>query len=355
LFRKWGLPILSFFGLVLGIYMVHRGNQHPPTPPIPFEPPTPPYLTFIAGAGIIEAASENVPIGVPNGQIVETIFVQAGDYCKRGDPLFQLDTRVFKAQVDLAQAAIETSKAELHKLIEQPRPEEVPPLEFQTKAEESNWQKAKAHLGIYKDVQNPDAISKDEYQNALWDEQTTFNYFKQAESNLALKLAGAWIEDIMIASKAVIEKEKELAVASMQLDQTLIRAPFDGQVMQLKLYPGSFAQSYYDQPYYDAPMLLYGRTDPLHIRIQIDEEDCWRYVAGSPATAFVRGNSKLSTRLDFVRIEPYIVPKRRLTGDNGEQTDTRVFEVIYSFPKGNLPVYTGQMMDIYIEAPKNPL
>jgi HlyD family secretion protein len=355
LFRKWGLPIISFFGLVLGIYMVHRGNKQPPPPPIPFEPPTSPYKSFIAASGIIEASSENVPIGVSNGQVVETIFVKPGDICKSGDPLIQVDTRVFKAQLENAKAQVETAKAELEKLIKEPRPEEVPPLEFEMYAQEANWKKALAHLDIYKDVTNFDAISKDEYQNALYSEVAALNVFKQAKANLSLKLAGAWIEDIMIASKTVQEKETNVKVTEAQLDQTLIRAPFDGQVLQVKLYPGSFAQSYYVQPYYQASMILYGRIDPLHIRIQIDEEDCWRYRQGSSAVAFVRGNAKISVQLNFVRIEPYVIPKRKLTGDNYEQTDTRVFEVIYSFPKDSLPVYIGQMMDVYLEAPPNQL
>jgi multidrug resistance efflux pump len=335
--------------------MVHRGNKLPPIPPIPFEPARSPYSFSIAASGIIEANSENVPLGVPVGQVVDQIFVKVGDFCKTGDVLFQLDPRVVKAQVEEAQAEVDTAKAELHKLVKQPRPEEVPPLEFAASGQEALWQKSKAHLALYGQVNNVDAISKDEYQNAFFDERYAFNSFKQAQSDLALKLAGAWIEDIQIASKTVAQKEAALAVALAQLDQTKIRAPFDGQVLQLKLYPGSFAQSYYDEPYNTQAMILYGRVDPLHIRINIDEEDCWRFLNGSAATAFVRGNAKICVKLSFVGIEPYVIPKRSLTGANSEQTDTRVFQVIYSFSKQDLPVYIGQMMDVFIEAPKTVL
>jgi HlyD family secretion protein len=40
-----------------------------------------------------------------------------------------------------------------------------------------------------------------------------------------------------------------------------------------------------------------------------------------------------------------------LTGDNTERTDMRVLQVIYSFDPAALPVYVGQQMDVYIEAP----
>ena len=38
-----------------------------------------------------------------------------------------------------------------------------------------------------------------------------------------------------------------------------------------------------------------------------------------------------------------------------QRVDTRVLQVIYSFPRGNLPIYIGQQMDVYIDAPTHPL
>ena len=44
-----------------------------------------------------------------------------------------------------------------------------------------------------------------------------------------------------------------------------------------------------------------------------------------------------------------------LTGDSTERVDTRVLQIIYSFERGNLPIYPGQQMDIYIDAVPNAL
>lgn len=334
--------------------MVHRGNMQPPVPPIPYKPASSPYPTFIAASGIVEASSENIPIGVPLGQVVDEVYVQAGDYTLAGSALFKLNTDVLDAQKNQVLASIETAKAQLHKLIVSPRPEEVPPLEFAYQAEEAFWNKSLAHLKLFDGISDFDAVSKDEYQNALWDEKTSYNRMLQAKADLDLKLAGSWIEDIQIASQNLYEKEVQLSVIQAQIDQNTIKAPYDGQVLQVKLYKGSYAQPYYDVPYSDA-MLLYGRVDPLHIRINIDEEDAWRFIQNAKATAFIRGNSQIFTTLTFVRVEPYVIPKRSLTGDNTEQTDTRVLQVIYQFEKGDLPIYVGQVMDIFIEAPPYPL
>ena len=97
--------------------------------------------------------------------------------------------------------------------------------------------------------------------------------------------------------------------------------------------------------------MLIGRTSVLHIRVDVDENEASRVRAGARAVAYVRGNSSIMTPLDFVRIEPYIVPKRSLTGDTTERVDTRVLQVLYAFDPKGLPVYVGQQMDVYVDAP----
>ena len=69
---------------------------------------------------------------------------------------------------------------------------------------------------------------------------------------------------------------------------------------------------------------------------------------GAAATASVRGRASLKTPLHFEYIEPYVIPKKSLTGESTERVDTRVLQVIYSFKRGTLPVYVGQQMDVFI-------
>jgi hypothetical protein len=97
--------------------------------------------------------------------------------------------------------------------------------------------------------------------------------------------------------------------------------------------------------------MVLGNVDTLHVRVDIDENDAWRLDKGAPATAYVRGNRNLNTPIKFVRVEPYVVPKRSLTGESTERVDTRVLQALYSFEPGKLPVYVGQQMDVFIEAP----
>ena len=88
------------------------------------------------------------------------------------------------------------------------------------------------------------------------------------------------------------------------------------------------------------------------MRADVDESDAWRVQPGSGAVAHLRGNSQITFALEFVRFEPYVIPKKSLTGDAAERVDTRVLQVIYRFRDPKDAVYDGQQMDVYIENAK---
>jgi hypothetical protein len=90
---------------------------------------------------------------------------------------------------------------------------------------------------------------------------------------------------------------------------------------------------------------------PLNIRVDVDENEAWRVRSDASAVATVRGNANLKTALTFVRFEPFVLPKKSLTGDSTERVDTRVLQVIYRVEDDQLPLFVGQQMDVFIEAP----
>ena len=54
----------------------------------------------------------------------------------------------------------------------------------------------------------------------------------------------------------------------------------------------------------------------------------------------------------FVRVEPFVVPKKSLTGENTERVDTRVLQVLYAIERTERPVYVGQQLDVFIDGRK---
>ena len=134
-----------------------------------------------------------------------------------------------------------------------------------------------------------------------------------------------------------------------ELDRLVIRALVDGEVLQVNVRPGEFVGAPPSQA-----LVVLGNVTQLHVRVDIDEYDIPRFVADAPARATLKGQPDDSFPLKFVRIEPYVVPKKSLTGDNTERVDTRVLQVIYAIDTGGKRLFVGQQLDVFIDAAPKP-
>ena len=294
--RKYVIPILAVAGIGFGVATVVQGNKViPPAPPVA-EPAQAPYQTFVAGSGIVEASTENIAIGTDIAGLVSRIYVQIGSRVKAGDPLFTIDDRATRAQLAQQQAALQVAEATVDQATNQ--------------------------LALAQSLTDRRALSVQEVTTRR--------------------------DAVAVAVAKLAQSRADLQATQTNLERLTVRAPVDGQVLQLKVHLGEFAQT----GVLAQALILLGRVDPLCVRVDVDENDAWRVKPGAPAEAFLRGNREIKTPLKFVRFEPFVIPKTSLTGDTTERVDTRVLQVIYSFESGDLPIYVGQQMDVFIEAPE---
>ncbi|MFZ0565872.1 MAG: hypothetical protein WAM28_06785, partial [Chlamydiales bacterium] len=195
-------------------------------------------------------------------------------------------------------------------------------------------------------LKDPKAISRDEYNQRKYAAQLAKYQMEEAQDNLNLLLAGAWIRDIQIYRAQVKAAKEKVETIQVQIDRSTVRAPFYGTVMQVNVRKGEIAQAIERE----TPLILFGTIDPLNIRVDIDEEDAWRVISGADGMAYVRGNRSMKVPLKFLYIEPYLIPKLSLTGDNTERVDTRVLQIVYEIESNELPIYPGMIMDVFLEA-----
>jgi multidrug efflux pump subunit AcrA (membrane-fusion protein) len=342
------IPTLAVAGVCLAAYTVMKQNK-PIIPAQPVaQPASPPYADRVAGAGLVEASTQNIAIGTQISGVVSKVHVKAGDRVKAGDPLFTIDERQQSAELAVREAALRSAQQSLAKLKALPRVEDVPPAEARVVEMKAMVDDMKEQLRIMEAIEDPRAVSKDDLSKRRFAVPTMEARLTEAEANLQLLKAGAWAPDIAIAQAAIDSAAAQVQQVRTELERLTVRAPVSGTVLQCNVRPGEFAQA----GSLSTPLILFGNCDILHVRVDIDENDAWRLKTGSAATAYVRGNSEISTPLTFVRLEPYVVPKKSLTGESTERVDTRVLQVLYAFDPKGLPVYVGQQMDVYIDAPR---
>jgi multidrug efflux pump subunit AcrA (membrane-fusion protein) len=177
----------------------------------------------------------------------------------------------------------------------------------------------------------------------------------ESKADLDRLKAGAWKFDIDVAQSEVDSAQAQVDAAQVELDRHTVKAPVSGEILKLNARPGEYAAAASGGgsgggSVTDALIVL-GDTSRLHVRVDVDENDAWRVKANAAGKAFVRGNPSLHSELTFVKFEPFVIPKKSLTGASTERVDTRVLQVIFSFDPKTLPVFVGQQMDVFIDAP----
>lgn len=342
--RKLLLPVLAVGGIAFAIYTVRASAvEVKPAEPIA-QPATSTFASYVAGAGLVEASTENLAIGTLVPGVVVKLHVDVGSEVKKGDPLFKVDSRDLDAELAVREVAVLQAQRTIDRLKQQPRAEDLPPLEANVAALEATRSNAQRELDRLTRLGG--SAGADELDRARWNLIGADARLEQSKAELARIKAGAWKPDIDIAEAQLKAAQKQVEAIRVEIERRIVRSPIDGTVLQLNIREGEYAPA----GTVSTPLMLLGDIRTMHIRVDVDENDAWRVQPNRPARASIRGNSDLATDLRFVRIEPFVIPKRSLTGESSERVDTRVLQIIYAFDAKNLPVYTGQQMDVFIEA-----
>jgi multidrug resistance efflux pump len=261
-------------------------------------------------------------------------------------PLFRLDDRDLRAELAVRKAEVERAKTDLVRLEAEPRPEKIPVQAAAVReaqsllAREQDALKRARETFAQRVTTEEDLIAK---QQAVRFAEASV---ARAQADLDLLEAGSWRYDLDVSRAAVKRAEAEAAHIETALDRLVVRALVAGRVLQVNVRPGEFVGAPPNQP-----LVVLGNIEKLHVRVDVDEYDIARFDQAASATAFPRGSLQQRYPLEFVRVEPFVVPKKSLTGDTTERVDTRVLQVIYEFdPAGRPPLFVGQQVDVYIDA-----
>lgn len=283
---------LSLIGILLIIVFSHIKGRPVPDSTYVQEPATSPFTHYLAASGIVESIDKNIIVGSFEDGVVEQLWVKVGDKVEKGNPLFRLDTRNLEADLLTKKANYRVSK---HVLDE------------------------KYHLfQRIKDPKDQPTVSQEEFQTRQ--------------------------DELWIAEAKLKEAEAEILRIQHLIDRFTVRAPKAGTILQVNIRVGEYVAQ-------NSSSIILGDIDHLQMRVSIDEQNAGKFNIHSKAVAFPKNNTSIEIPLTFVRIEPYVIPKKSLTGVSEERVDTRVLEVIYAFHEPtNYHMYVGQQADIFIES-----
>src|SRR3954465_14265850 len=345
LFTKIGLPILAIALIGFSVHYLAGDKGRCPKLPPPVQPAETPFKNTVAGAGMVEPETENISVGTPLPGIVVEVMVKVGQRVKKAEPLFRIDDRDRKAELEVRKTMLADAKASLARLEAMPRPEELPAAEAKVKEAQADWENWEQQWSRGEKLVADRAISQEEFLERKQSALQARERYNRAVADLNLLKAGSWEPDKQVAKSAVERVQAQINQAQTDLDRLTVRALVDGEVLQVNVRPGEYVGATAGQA-----LIVLGSVMQLHVRVDIDEYDIPRFIPDAPARATLKGQSTDFFPLKFVRIEPYVVPKKSLTGDNTERVDTRVLQVIYAIDTTGKRLFVGQQLDVFVDA-----
>lgn len=312
-FARHILPAIAIIGIIVAAIMVYTSQPDQSSSDPDIVPPSAPEEQegTVAGAGLVEPSSELVDIAPEIAGVVAQLFVNAGDQVSKGQPLFSIDARDANAARREAEARVTRLKSSIA-------------------AAQVTLRNAQDQLALYNDISDKRAISRRE----VLDRQAAVR-----DAAARLRLSRAELQ----------EAQAQLSSARVTLDRLTVRAPMTGEILDVNIRPGEFAATNQMGGNSD-PAISMGNTSPMHVRIDIDENEIERLALGESAVVSPRGNGAKKVTVEFVRAEPLVTPKTSLTNSSAERVDVRVLQLIYALPQSGHGLFIGQQVDAFVPA-----
>ena len=105
------LPLIGLLAAGFATYSVARTHPRRQRTNPPFPPPVSGFSKTVAAVGLVEASTENISVGTPLAGVVDRVYVTAGESVKAGAPLFALDQRQLRAELDVRRKTAATARA----------------------------------------------------------------------------------------------------------------------------------------------------------------------------------------------------------------------------------------------------
>ena len=259
----------------------------------------------VMGTGTLESRMQTAVSSKISGRIV-ALLVDQGDRVEAGQVLVRLDDSELVQQVEIARSALAAAKAAVDRV-------------------EADERRTKAVM---------DKVLRDHERNRrlFANKSISVNEIENSEKSLTVAEA-----DFASARAASVEKKKNLIVAQntldynlARLDDTVIKAPFNGLIVRRDREPGDVVVP-------GSSIFVLISTQELWIRAWVDETDLAKLSPGQASRIVFRSEPD----------HPYPGKVARL----GRETDRETRQFVVDVEVNALPVNwsVGQRAEVYIQ------
>jgi HlyD family secretion protein len=257
-----------------------------------------------------------VDMGFRVGGRIGSISVDEGEKVVAGEELARLDTASIDAKFHQTDAAVAQSEADLAKLRNGNRPQDIAQGEARVASAEVALREAEQDVARRQGLVGPGAISKDLWQQTLATRDKARAQLDEARQALVLLRIGPRREDIHAAEAQLRAAQANRAGAATDRSDTRLITAEAGTVVTRAREPGAIVQG-------GETVLTISIDRPMRVRAYVSETDLSRISPGMRVEVTADGNPKT-----YHGTIGYIAPKAEFTPKTVETADLRT-DLVY--------------------------
>lgn len=305
--------------------------------------PAPVRSNLVAAGGLVEpAGEERVVIPALSGRVAK-VSVDEGDHVEAGQVIAEIENAEYAAAVAAAEATLRLRRAEVEKIRNGARPEELAQAVAALDAARAQEHLSAAELKRREAMVGRKLVSAEEVEQARAQAEAAKAESERAAAALALLRAGARAEDRVVAEAAAAAAQAALDQARAVFEKSLIRTPVAGTVLKRELREGEMVVALTP-----LPVARIGDLSHLNVLADVDELDIGRVQVGQAAHVTSDAFPGQTYAGKVVRVSRRMGRRNSASDDPAEKKDTKILETLIALD-GTPPLPVGLRVDVRIE------
>jgi HlyD family secretion protein len=232
------------------------------------------------------------------------LFFEEGDRVRKDQQVGVLDREPYENEVDLARAACDRVAAELARLENGVRPQEIRQARARVAEHAAALKAYQAEFDRRRVLLAEDIGTRQAFDDIRARRDEARARLSGAREALALALDGFRAEDIAAGQARLAEAEARLEQAQIRLADTTVIAPADGVLLTRVVEPGAIVAA-------GRTVATLSLDDPVWVRAYVPEPDLGKVWPGMPAAIYTdsRPERPYAGQVGFISPEAEFTPK----------------------------------------------
>lgn len=296
----------------------------------------------LSGNGVVEPADRETQVSASVPGRIAQVQVKDGDHVRAGDPLILLEQAVEAAMLAAATAELDGAQADYTRVRAGSRAEDIDAADADAAAARARAAQSADALARSEALATGGHVTADELERARRQAEADKATAAQADARRRSAVNGSRKEDVAEALARLEAARARRDEAAARLEQRTVRAPIDGEILQVLVRAGE-----YQQPGGATPLVSMGDTSTLRVRMDVDERDIAKLRLDDAAVVRAIALAGHDIPAKVVEIGRRMGRKNVRTDDPVERNDTKILEIVLSVddPAG---LVVGQRVVCYV-------